>query len=108
MSEAPPRGGGGGDAPHPPGEIVAAIGSVTPTKVPFDPEPGRERLRGWFAAALILLLFVVIALAFALFLLSPRPVGELTDFLIIVIPPVTSLVSAVVGFYYGSSTRGRD
>ena len=32
--------------------------------------------------------------------------ADLKDFLIVIVPPVTSLVSAVVGFYYGS-TRDR-
>lgn len=76
-------------------------------KEPFDPEPGRERLRGWIAAALTGLFIVVILLAFLLFILNARPISALKDFLILVIPPVASLVSAVCGFYYGS-TRGRD
>lgn len=79
-----------------------------PADKPFDPEPGRERLRGRIAAALIALLFLVVMLAFAIFLLSLQPAGEIRDLLLIVIPPVTGLVSAVVGFYDGSSTRGRD
>ena len=78
----------------------------TPKHPPFDPEPGRERLRGRIAAALIVLLFLVILLAFAVLLLSPRPMADLKDFLIVIVPPITSLVSAVVGFYYGS-TRDR-
>jgi hypothetical protein len=57
-------------------------------------------------ASLFVLLFTTILLAFAIFLLSPRPMADLKDFLIVIVPPVTSLVSAVVGFYYGS-TRDR-
>jgi hypothetical protein len=89
-------------------EIAAALGAVTPRKEPFDPEPGRERLRGWIVVALVGVLSLVVALSFLLFWLSPRPAGELRDLLLVLVPPVTSLVSAVVGFYYGSSTRGRD
>ena len=49
-------------------------------------------------ASLIVLLFTTILLAFAVLLLSPRPIADLKDFLIVIVPPVTSLVSAVVGF----------
>ena len=46
----------------------------------------------------------VLLLAFAAFLVSARAMTDLKEF--VIVPPVTSLVSAVVGFYYGS-TRDR-
>jgi hypothetical protein len=57
-------------------------------------------------ASLIALLFTTVLLAFVAFVVSPRPIADLKDFLIVIVPPVTSLVSAVVGFFDGS-TRDR-
>lgn len=64
-------------------------------------------MRGRIALLLIGLFMLVVVMSFLLFLLSPRPADEIKDLLILVIPPLSSLVGAVVGFYYGS-IRGRD
>ena len=86
-----------------PGQAAANEGIVPPT-IPYDPEPGRERLRGVLALVIVGLFVFVILLGSLLFTFTTRPAGELKDFLVLVITPVTSLVSAVVGFYYGSTT----
>lgn len=71
---------------------------------PDGPSGEREQSSGDEAG--IELLFLAILLAFAPFHLSPRPMGELKDLLILIVPSVTSLVSAVVGYH--GSIRGRD
>jgi hypothetical protein len=86
-----------------PGPAATNEGIVPPT-IPYDPEPERERLRGVLALVIVGLFVFVILLGFLLFTFTTRPADELKDFLVLVITPVTSLVSAVVGFYYGSTT----
>ena len=74
-----------------------------PATEPYDPEPGRERLRGAIASGLLGLLALVVLFSFALFLWTSRASADGKDFVAIILPSITGLVSAVVGFYYGSS-----
>ncbi|BCX18198.1 MAG: hypothetical protein KatS3mg117_1880 [Geminicoccaceae bacterium] len=79
-----------------------------PKIVPFDPEPQREKLRGWIAVGLVVLFALAIAASFLSFWWLPDKTDDLKDFLPLVLTPLTSVVSAVVGFYYGAQTRRGD
>ena len=74
----------------------------------YDPEPQREKLRGWIAVGLVVLFALAIAASFFLFSWFPDKTADLKDFLPLVLTPLTSVVSAVVGFYYGAQTRRGD
>jgi hypothetical protein len=76
-----------------------------PEREPYDPEPQREKLRGWIAVGLVVLFALAIAASFLLFWWFPDKTDALKDFLPLVLTPLTSVVSAVVGFYYGAQTR---
>jgi hypothetical protein len=77
-----------------------------------SPRPYRRPTTSRHAGAIVVMLLGLFAstilLMFALFLVSERPGDELVELFIILFPPIMTLTSAVVGFYYGSSTRGRD
>ena len=76
-----------------------------PPQKPYDPEPHREKLRGWIALALLgLLALVVLSLLFG-FLVNWITAAEIKDVGIILVSPLVTLVGAVTGFYYGSKTR---
>lgn len=79
-----------------------------PQREPFDPEPHRERLRGAIASGLVVLFALAILASVALFWWLPDKTAELKDFLPLVLTPLTSVVSAVVGFYYGAQARRDD
>jgi len=81
----------------------------------YDPEPQREKLRGWIAVGLVVLFALAIAVSFFLFWwfgnktdAQKEFLSALKDFLPLVLTPLTSVVSAVVGFYYGAQTRRGD
>lgn len=76
-----------------------------PQREPFDPEPHRERLRGWIAVILVALFAAAVGASFLLFWLLPDKSSEIKDFLPLVLTPLTSVVSAVLGFYYGAQAR---
>lgn len=79
-----------------------------PESAEYDPEPQREKLRGQIAVGLVVLFALAIAASFLLFWWFPDKTADLKDFLPLVLTPLTSVVSAVVGFYYGAQTRRGD
>ncbi len=76
-----------------------------PTAEPYDPEPLREQLRGWIAVGLLILLALVVAAALAALFLRIDS-NSIKDVISLILSPIVGLVSAVTGFYYGS-TKGR-
>jgi hypothetical protein len=80
----------------------STVGSPSPLKTePFDPEPGRELIRGLLAAVLVGA-FILGSLSLAI----PAAVGWLEialarDLATAFLPPLFGLASAAVGFYYG-------
>lgn len=96
----------------PPGRV--AVGTprqdepLTPSTSPYDPAPQRERLRGWLASGLTILLAVVILLAFVSYWrVDPsisdgqRRVKDIIELLQVVFGPLATLVGTVIGFYFG-------
>jgi len=99
----------------PAGERMAArITFAEPPRTSFDPGPKetlegqREKLRGRIAVGLVVVFALAIAASFFLFWWFPDKTADLKDFLPLVLTPLTSVVSAVVGFYYGAQTRRGD
>lgn len=86
----------------------AAVEALRPAPEKYDPEPQREKLRGWIAVGLVVLFALAIAASFVSFWWLPDKTDDLKDFLPLVLTPLTSVVSAVVGFYYGAQTRRGD
>lgn len=71
-------------------------------EAPYDPDPERERMRGWIAIGLLALLsFVVIS---SLITVAARwaPTEDVVRVLGLLFAPLVGLVGAATGFYYGS------
>ncbi len=78
-------------------------GLQPPELRPFDPEPQRERLRGWIAVWL-LAMFALVLLCSFISLWAGIDGEKLRTVLTILVGPLIALVSAATGFYYGSRT----
>jgi uncharacterized membrane protein YeaQ/YmgE (transglycosylase-associated protein family) len=77
------------------------------TRIPYDPAADREKLRGQIAVALLALFAAII-----LTLLISTVAGWLSDDRIeklagVLISPVSGLLGAVIGFYYGEQAHAR-
>ena len=91
-------------APSAQGDLT--VGPPTPIETrPYDPEPAREKVRGYVAGALI-----AIFLALSAFITASIPLGWLDiaaakELATIVLTPLFGLTSSAVGFYYGTGKR---
>jgi hypothetical protein len=79
---------------------------VEPRTIPegggrYDPEPERERMRGYIALGLLGMLALVLLLAFISVWVGMNA-EVLRTVLTIIFGPLVTLVSAATGFYYGS------
>jgi hypothetical protein len=91
-TEPPVSAGGAGGAP-PSG----------PTLKDYNPEEDREQMRGRIAQLLLWLLITVVVLSFIVISWCDKDRWSyLKEFLTIVFGPLTTLIGAVTGFYYGS------
>lgn len=73
----------------------------------YDPERSREWVRAGIAILAILLFAVTVALSFYALILTQRTASDIKEFLTVVLPAVSAVVSGVLGFYYGSA-KARD
>jgi hypothetical protein len=73
---------------------------------PYDPEPGREKIRGYvtLAATIVFGLLVMCFLA-AAFTASNDAWLRVKEAMQSVLPAVTSVLGTVLGFYFGSQKR---
>ncbi|MCL6607210.1 MAG: hypothetical protein K6T74_03870 [Geminicoccaceae bacterium] len=85
-----------------------AVAARGPAPEKYDPEPQREKLRGWIAVGLVVVFALAIAASFFLFWWFPDKTADVNEFLPLGLAPLTSVVGAVVGFCYGARTRRGD
>lgn len=78
----------------------------TPHEAPWDPEPGREKVRAGLAAALLAVLTVTVVLAFALLAFGALTQDETKSLLDPIFPSLVALTGSAIGFYFGGKTRG--
>ncbi len=84
-------------------QTLPAVDQQTIPPIPtsaFDPEPQRERIRGWIALALLGMLALVLLAFISMWVGMNAEV--LRTVLTIIFGPLVTLVSAATGFYYGS------
>jgi len=75
-----------------------------PTEKPYEPDRDRERVRGRIAYGLLAL---IAALTITLMVMAIRgtSLDDLTKLHAIVLTPIITLTSGIVGFYFGAQTR---
>jgi heme/copper-type cytochrome/quinol oxidase subunit 3 len=72
----------------------------------YDPEPGRERVRGWITVLAVITFFAVVM--FYLYEASSASDASwprLKEAMQFILPAVTSVLGTVLGFYFGSQKR---
>ena len=82
-------------------ELDVSLPDTAPSSRPYDPEPARDRLRGWLAVALLAMLAVVVAAAWVSLWWSLATEAEIKDLLGVILPPIVALVGSAIGFYFG-------
>src|SRR5688572_11701471 len=73
---------------------------------PYDPDPERERVRGWLALFFATLLGLITCVPIVLVASEATSVEEMEGILGLVLGPVVGIVGTVLGFYFGSQTKG--
>jgi hypothetical protein len=95
--EQPPHGDYTGEPP------VDSRDLALPGTVPYDPEPRRERVRGWLAAALVgLVAFEVVAAFLALALGAET--ANIRSLLEVLFAPSVALAGSATGFYFAGKS----
>ena len=79
-------------------DISAGVGAPGSASI----ETKRESVRSWIAIGL-LLLFVGTILFLFLLVLANKDIALIKEISTIVLPPISGLLGAVTGFYYGAS-----
>lgn len=81
------------------------------TRIPFrtadyDPEPGREKIRGWVSVLAIVVFFTVVMwYLYEAGHASDTGWVRIKDAMQAVLPAVTSVLGTILGFYFGSQKR---
>jgi hypothetical protein len=80
------------------------VGPPSPLETkPFNPEPHRERIRGWLALLLVAAFLLLIASLVLGVALQWWDIATAKDLAALALPPLTGLTGTVVGFYYAGS-----
>jgi len=74
---------------------------------PYDPEPNRDKVRGYLAGGLVILLVAVIVAAWLTFIYTNETEADIKDLLGVILPPVVALVGSALGFYFGGKPTGK-
>jgi hypothetical protein len=77
-------------------------------KLPYDPGPAREAVRGAIALALIVILAIIVILPLVLLWIHPERANDIHDLLSFLFTPVVALVGSATGFYFGSQLRTNE
>lgn len=72
--------------------------------VDYDPEPARDQVRGQIALYLIAILAAMVVASFLLLYAAPWHTERLVTVLQILFGPVTTLVGAATGYYFGANS----
>lgn len=78
-----------------------------PLEKRWDPEPAREKLRGYIAGGLVLLLAGIVAAAWLALWSDVATEPEIKDLLGVVMTPVVALVGSALGFYFGGKSSAK-
>ena len=73
----------------------------------YDPEPVRDLVRGRIALYLISVLAAMVAASFLMLYADPWHSDKLVTVLQIVFGPVTTLVGAATGYYFGANANAK-
>lgn len=84
--------------------LGVATGSDKAEIAPYDPEPVRDRYRGGIAISLVAVLGFTVAVSLFLVYAAPWHVDKLVTVLQIIFGPVTTLVGAATGYYFGAAS----
>lgn len=76
-------------------------------EVPYDPEPNRDKVRGYLALSLVVLLVAVIIAGWVTLWTGVVKEPEIKDLLGVILPPVVALVGSALGFYFGGKPTGK-
>jgi hypothetical protein len=82
-------------------------GLIPPVKLPFDPDAYREKMRGYVALILLGQLLVTITLPWLALWWQWTDVAGAKEILTIILAPVSGLVGAATGFYFGEKVARR-
>ena len=86
-------------------DLGRASGGVSPpSTAPFDPSPEREKIRGYIALGLVILLAIVVLVPLIALVICREIDGQLEKVIQLLMSPLVGIVGAVIGFYFG----GRD
>lgn len=77
---------------------------ASPRVVDYDPEPARDKVRGQIALYLIYILGGMVIASFLLLYAAPWHTELLVSVLQILFGPVTTLVGAATGYYFGANS----
>jgi heme A synthase len=88
-------------------EVDVSLPAKAAREVPYNPEPNRDRVRGWLALALVVLLVAVIVAAWVTLWAGAVSEPEIKDLLGVLLPPVVALVGSALGFYFGGKSTGK-
>jgi len=88
-------------------EVDVSLPSKPAKEVPYDPELSRDKVRGWLALALVVLLVAVIVAAWVTLWVGVVNEPEIKDLLGVLLPPVVALVGSALGFYFGGKPTGK-
>lgn len=89
------------------GEATAEIVPPSPGR-PYNPEPAREKMRSKLALWSFFLLVVCVGTILGVVAFGLQTWNEMQGVAASVLPAVLSVVSAILGFYFGAVTQERQ
>jgi hypothetical protein len=88
-------------------EVDVSLPAKPTKELPYDPEPNRDRVRGYLAAGLVALLVAVVVAGWVTLWAGVVTEPEVKDLLGVILPPVVALVGSALGFYFGGKPTGK-
>ena len=87
-------------------DVTAGGGApAPPATIPYDPEPGRDKVRGYLAMWLLALLSVILLFSFCFFWRNPTDIASLKTLLDVLFAPIITLVGTATGYYFGAAAN---